>query len=364
MLRDDPGVVLELHVVQSRDVYENRKPWNRGTLFAKDWQRVGRDAEILRALRRRGLRRVSASGAEDVPAEQRRLERVAAGSAAELSGVAGVGGRAGGVSSVRGSLNEISRRPSPPSAPPCAALVIVERAARFFERHATPHHRPDLLLARAAAADPRAPRRRRRGRTGSCPCGGSPAGRLSKYASITPTIEKLPGQVGRSGAAGHAVLRVVGEADAEVATLARDAAPRLLDEVAAGEIADDVGADLPGVIEHRADEVLLACGRSRARRRDRVQSFVFAALPAVASTRAPFATPSWIAAVPSPLAPACTSSVSPASSRPRRKSARCVVWNGSRKAAASASSSPSGASKIGRRAARSRTRRGRPAPSA
>jgi hypothetical protein len=41
MLRDDPGVVLELHVVQSRDVYENRKPWNRGTLFAKEWQPVG-----------------------------------------------------------------------------------------------------------------------------------------------------------------------------------------------------------------------------------------------------------------------------------------------------------------------------------
>jgi hypothetical protein len=41
MLRDDPGVVLELHVVQSRDVYENRKPWNRGTLFAKDWQPSG-----------------------------------------------------------------------------------------------------------------------------------------------------------------------------------------------------------------------------------------------------------------------------------------------------------------------------------
>jgi hypothetical protein len=41
MLRDDPGVVLELQVVQSRDVYENRKPWNRGTLVAKDWQPSG-----------------------------------------------------------------------------------------------------------------------------------------------------------------------------------------------------------------------------------------------------------------------------------------------------------------------------------
>ncbi len=38
MLRDDPGVVLEVDVVQSRDVYENRKPWNRGELFARDWK--------------------------------------------------------------------------------------------------------------------------------------------------------------------------------------------------------------------------------------------------------------------------------------------------------------------------------------
>jgi hypothetical protein len=38
MLRADPGVVLDVWVVQSRDVFENRKPWNRGTLFAQEWK--------------------------------------------------------------------------------------------------------------------------------------------------------------------------------------------------------------------------------------------------------------------------------------------------------------------------------------
>ena len=41
MLRDDPGVVLDLTVVRSRDVLANRKPWNAGTLFAKPWQASG-----------------------------------------------------------------------------------------------------------------------------------------------------------------------------------------------------------------------------------------------------------------------------------------------------------------------------------
>ena len=41
MLQSDPGVVLDLYVVQSRDVYENRKPWNRGSLFARDWKPWG-----------------------------------------------------------------------------------------------------------------------------------------------------------------------------------------------------------------------------------------------------------------------------------------------------------------------------------
>ncbi len=47
MLRDDPGVVLELDVVQTRDIYENRKPWNRGTLFAKAWQPSGETRRVF-----------------------------------------------------------------------------------------------------------------------------------------------------------------------------------------------------------------------------------------------------------------------------------------------------------------------------
>jgi len=38
MLRDDPGVVLDVYVTQSRDIYKNRKPWNKGTRFAGGWR--------------------------------------------------------------------------------------------------------------------------------------------------------------------------------------------------------------------------------------------------------------------------------------------------------------------------------------
>jgi len=38
MLRDDPGVVLDMYVTRSRDIYENRKPWNKGTRFAGAWR--------------------------------------------------------------------------------------------------------------------------------------------------------------------------------------------------------------------------------------------------------------------------------------------------------------------------------------
>ena len=48
--------------------------------------------------------------------------------------------------------------------------------------------------------------------------------------------------------------------------------------------------------------------------------------------------------MPSPLAAECTTSVSPACSRPRLKRARCEVWNVSRNAVASASSNSGGAS--------------------
>ena len=71
----------------------------------------------------------------------------------------------------------------------------------------------------------------------------------------------------------------------------------------------------------------------------------FSGPPATAMTRAPAALPSWIPAVPSPLAAECTTSVSPGWRRPRLKSARCDVWNDSRNAVASASSNSGGASK-------------------
>src|SRR5689334_15077008 len=38
MVAADPGVVLELRVMRSRKLYENRKPWNRGTFFSWPWE--------------------------------------------------------------------------------------------------------------------------------------------------------------------------------------------------------------------------------------------------------------------------------------------------------------------------------------
>ena len=34
----DPGWVLEMHVLRERPIFENQKPWNKGTLEAKPWR--------------------------------------------------------------------------------------------------------------------------------------------------------------------------------------------------------------------------------------------------------------------------------------------------------------------------------------
>jgi len=38
MVSADPGVILEVRVVRSRKLYENRKPWNRGTYVPWPWE--------------------------------------------------------------------------------------------------------------------------------------------------------------------------------------------------------------------------------------------------------------------------------------------------------------------------------------
>ncbi|HUO44888.1 MAG TPA: hypothetical protein VMT94_08280 [Burkholderiales bacterium] len=38
LAQTDPGVVLQMHVFRERPVYENLKPWNKGTLEARPWQ--------------------------------------------------------------------------------------------------------------------------------------------------------------------------------------------------------------------------------------------------------------------------------------------------------------------------------------
>lgn len=40
MLRETPGVVVELDVARSNAILEHRKPWNRGNLSAQGWRRV------------------------------------------------------------------------------------------------------------------------------------------------------------------------------------------------------------------------------------------------------------------------------------------------------------------------------------
>jgi hypothetical protein len=65
----------------------------------------------------------------------------------------------------------------------------------------------------------------------------------------------------------------------------------------------------------------------------------------VAITRAPAATPTWIAAEPTPPAPACTSSHSPGCSAARRCSPTYAVWYVSSSPAASSAGIPSGISK-------------------
>ena len=74
-----------------------------------------------------------------------------------------------------------------------------------------------------------------------------------------------------------------------------------------------------------------------------VHSAAFSGPPATAITRAPAATASWIAAVPTALAPPRTRTVSPSRSAARSCRARWETWKGSVNAAASTSVSSGGA---------------------
>jgi hypothetical protein len=49
MLTEGSGVVLTLQVRRSAMVYENRKPWNRGTLLLKPWQPVDAQKQYFAA---------------------------------------------------------------------------------------------------------------------------------------------------------------------------------------------------------------------------------------------------------------------------------------------------------------------------
>jgi hypothetical protein len=47
MLREYPGVVVELDVKRSNAILEHRKPWNRGKLTAEGWKRVNESREYF-----------------------------------------------------------------------------------------------------------------------------------------------------------------------------------------------------------------------------------------------------------------------------------------------------------------------------
>ena len=41
MLRESPGVIVELDVARSNDILEHRRPWDRGQLSVQGWKRIG-----------------------------------------------------------------------------------------------------------------------------------------------------------------------------------------------------------------------------------------------------------------------------------------------------------------------------------
>jgi hypothetical protein len=45
-LRNAPGIVVTLKILRENSVYEHRKPWNRGKLYAAGWQSVAADKTI------------------------------------------------------------------------------------------------------------------------------------------------------------------------------------------------------------------------------------------------------------------------------------------------------------------------------
>jgi hypothetical protein len=41
MVRETPGVVVELHVARTNVIVQHRKPWNAGAVSALGWNRMG-----------------------------------------------------------------------------------------------------------------------------------------------------------------------------------------------------------------------------------------------------------------------------------------------------------------------------------
>jgi hypothetical protein len=92
---------------------------NQGPLLGIFVMGPGEEQRFFERFAGGAVRGVSNDREADVSAQQRHLGRVAAGVVAELSGATGVGGRAGGVSEIRGGLSEGVRsafdRPGPRS---------------------------------------------------------------------------------------------------------------------------------------------------------------------------------------------------------------------------------------------------------
>ena len=108
-----------------------------------------------------------------------------------------------------------------------------------------------------------------------------------------------------------------------------------LEVFGAHDVEDNVHPVFAGGPAHLVDEVLRVMVDEGSPHRALRSAARRCSLPAVTITRQPWRLASWIAAVPTPPAPPCTSTVSPACSRPRVNRLSCAVMKTSGTAAAS-----------------------------
>lgn len=116
--------------------------------------------------------------------------------------------------------------------------------------------------------------------------------------------------------------RATGEPEDDDAALGGERAQRVREAVPANGVDHDVDAAAAGEHAHAVEEAVdvdhLVGPALRA-------TAAFSGMDTTAMTRAPSAAASWQAAMPTPPAAPCTSTVSPERRRARRRRAKCIV---------------------------------------